>query len=154
MIHYSTHSSGHSVPWPARPPSHILAPPRYSQAGFHTNSACFSRSCSWGGLSYALIRCFLCNHFIKCLCNLCEKNNKTLRIRSSGCLLLAEPSILQLLGFGVSWAALEPELEGHLGASTGRLWREEGRRGTNREGRAEVRRERKALLGQLVLKRV
>ena len=26
-----------------------------------------------GGLSYALIRCFLCNLFIKCLCNLCEK---------------------------------------------------------------------------------
>lgn len=31
-----------------------------------------------GGLSYALIRCYLCNLFIKCLCNLCEKNNKTL----------------------------------------------------------------------------
>lgn len=58
-----------------------------------------------GGLSYALIRCFVCNHFIKCLCNLCEKSNKTLRIQNQGCLLLAEPSTLLLAapGFGVSW---------------------------------------------------
>lgn len=54
-------------------------------------------------LSYALKRCFRCNHFIKCLCNLCGKKNKTLQIRSQGCLLLAEPSTLQLLEFGVSW---------------------------------------------------
>lgn len=42
---------------------------------FHINAAHFSRTHLGGGvLSYALIRCFLCNHFIKCLCNLCGKN--------------------------------------------------------------------------------
>lgn len=101
VTHHRTHKSHNSVTWPARPPSHTLAKPRYAQAGFHTNSAYFSRSCLGGGLSYALIRCFLCNHFIKCSCNLCGKKNKTLQIRSQGCLLLAEPSTLQLLGLDV-----------------------------------------------------
>lgn len=108
------------------------------------------------GLSYALIRCFLCNHFIKCLCNLCEKNNKTFRIRSQGCLLLAEPSTLQLLLFGVSWCCWVS----HRCLSLRDIWgpgpvgsgeRKEGDK--QREGRAEERRESQALLGQLVLER-
>lgn len=47
---------------------------------------------------------------------------------------------------------LVPELEGHLGARTSRPWR--GEEGEQREGRAEGRRDSKALLGQLVLERI
>lgn len=44
---------------------------------------------------------FWCNHFIKCLCNLCGKSNKTLQTQSQSCLLLTEPGNLQCFGFGL-----------------------------------------------------
>lgn len=76
---HTTAKLGLSGPQPHIPASpRSPRSPRYAQTGFHINAAHFSRSClgrgvSYALISYALIRCFLCNHFIKCLCNLCGK---------------------------------------------------------------------------------